>query len=102
MVVRAPIAGRGRRELDGLVGMFVNTLVLRTEVDPDAKMVELLITFARSILRHSPIRLPFGFLVTELMPVRSEAFAPLVQVLLSVEDGFGEDGVGELFASAEG
>ncbi|HNP58753.1 MAG TPA: amino acid adenylation domain-containing protein [Gordonia sp. (in: high G+C Gram-positive bacteria)] len=103
VVVGAPIAGRGRRELDGLVGMFVNTLVLRTEVDPDAKMVELLDHVRKVDLEaFANSHLPFEFLVTELMPVRSEAFAPLVQVLLSVEDGFGEDGVGELFASAEG
>ena len=70
--------------------MFVNTLVLRTEVDPDAKMVELLDHVRKVDLEaFANSHLPFEFLVTELMPVRSEAFAPLVQVLLSVEDGFG-------------
>ena len=28
-----PIAGRGRAEIDQLIGMFVNTLALRTDLD---------------------------------------------------------------------
>ncbi len=34
VVVGSPIAGRGRAEVEGLIGYFINTLVLRTAVDP--------------------------------------------------------------------
>ena len=34
LVVGAPVAGRNRRELEGLIGFFLNTLVLRTRFSP--------------------------------------------------------------------
>ncbi|WP_425295297.1 condensation domain-containing protein, partial [Nocardia abscessus] len=33
VAIGTPIAGRGERALDDLVGMFVNTLTLRTRVE---------------------------------------------------------------------
>ena len=35
IAVGTPVAGRGHRDLAGLVGMFAGTLVLRTEIRPD-------------------------------------------------------------------
>ncbi|GAB08435.1 putative non-ribosomal peptide synthetase [Gordonia araii NBRC 100433] len=90
VAVGTPIAGRGRRELDDVVGMFVNTLVLRTEVDPRASFAELVDEVRRVDLdAFAHAHLPFEYLVTELAPVRSEAFAPFAQVLLTVEEGAG-------------
>ena len=40
--IGTPVAGRGERELDDVVGMFVNTLALRSRVDPNATFVDLL------------------------------------------------------------
>ncbi|WP_245671806.1 condensation domain-containing protein, partial [Nocardia amamiensis] len=42
IAIGTPIAGRGERALDDVVGMFVNTLVLRSQVDPGAGFGELL------------------------------------------------------------
>ncbi|QKT08192.1 amino acid adenylation domain-containing protein [Gordonia sp. X0973] len=91
IVIGSPVAGRGRRELDGLVGMFVNTLVLRTAVDPGVPLGELLDQVRDvDLAAFEHAHLPFEYLVTELAPTRSEAFAPLAQVLLTVEDGAGD------------
>ncbi|MGI1848009.1 amino acid adenylation domain-containing protein, partial [Rhodococcus sp. SJ] len=81
IAVGTPVAGRGERALDDLVGMFVNTLVLRAQVDPGAGFVELLGHVRESDLQafaHSDV--PFERLVEVLNPVRSTARHPLYQV----------------------
>ncbi|WP_231894388.1 condensation domain-containing protein, partial [Gordonia sp. 852002-50816_SCH5313054-a] len=88
IAVATPVAGRGHTVLDPLVGMFVNTLVLRTEVDPGESFVDLLDRIRVTDLdafTHADV--PFETIVDALDPVRSEAFAPLAQVMLSLETG---------------
>ncbi|WP_155419011.1 condensation domain-containing protein, partial [Rhodococcus rhodochrous] len=83
VAVGTPIAGRGERALDDLIGMFVNTLVLRTRVESSASFAEVL-EQARAVdvaaFGHADV--PFERLVEELAPTRSTAHAPLFQVLL--------------------
>ena len=74
--------------LDPLVGMFVNTLVLRTAVDPGKPFAELLDRVRGTDLdafAHADV--PFESVVEAVDPVRSEAFAPLAQVMLSFNPG---------------
>ncbi|MDR7170526.1 amino acid adenylation domain-containing protein, partial [Nocardia kruczakiae] len=79
----APVAGRGERELDDLVGMFVNTLVLRTEIDPGESFSDLLARVRESDLAaFSHAELPFERLVEVLDPVRAPSHHPLFQVAL--------------------
>ncbi len=83
ITVGTPVAGRGERELDGLIGMFVNTLVLRTEIDPRASFTELLEAVKQTDLAaFAHTELPFERLVEALDPVRSQAHHPLFQVAL--------------------
>ncbi|OYD69574.1 non-ribosomal peptide synthase protein (TIGR01720 family)/amino acid adenylation domain-containing protein [Rhodococcus sp. OK302] len=87
VVVGTPVAGRGRRELDGVVGMFVNTLVLRTHVDSGSTFADVLSSVRAAdlgALEHADI--PFERLVDELAPERSTAHAPLFQVLLEFQN----------------
>ncbi|WP_306360290.1 non-ribosomal peptide synthetase [Nocardia sp. CC227C] len=83
IVIGTPVAGRGERELDDLIGMFVNTLVLRTRVDAGASFAELLEHAKETDLAaFSHAELPFERLVEVLDPVRSQAHHPLFQVAL--------------------
>ncbi|WP_425343124.1 amino acid adenylation domain-containing protein [Nocardia cyriacigeorgica] len=83
ITIGTPVAGRGERELDGLIGMFVNTLVLRTEIDPRASFTELLAAVKETDLAaFAHTELPFERLVEALDPVRSQAHHPLFQVAL--------------------
>ncbi|MFI6997607.1 amino acid adenylation domain-containing protein [Nocardia sp. NPDC050175] len=83
ITIGTPVAGRGERELDGLIGMFVNTLVLRTPIDPGASFVDLLAaTKETDLAAFSHAELPFERLVEVLDPVRSQAHHPLFQVAL--------------------
>ncbi|MFI6870290.1 amino acid adenylation domain-containing protein [Nocardia sp. NPDC050406] len=83
IVIGTPVAGRGERELDDLIGMFVNTLVLRTRVDTGASFAELLEQAKETDLAaFSHPELPFERLVEVLDPVRSQAHHPLFQVAL--------------------
>ncbi|MET4050440.1 MULTISPECIES: non-ribosomal peptide synthase/polyketide synthase [unclassified Rhodococcus (in: high G+C Gram-positive bacteria)] len=87
IAVGTPIAGRGDRALDDLIGMFVNTLVLRTQVDGALSFDEL-IDRAREVDlgAFANADVPFERLVEVLNPVRSTARHPLFQVGFSFQN----------------
>ncbi|GAB05162.2 putative non-ribosomal peptide synthetase, partial [Gordonia amarae NBRC 15530] len=88
IAVSTPVAGRGQAVLDPLVGMFVNTLVLRAGVESSMSFRELLEQVRVGDLdafAHADV--PFESVVEAVDPVRSEAFAPLAQVMLSFNPG---------------
>ncbi|MBN4926179.1 amino acid adenylation domain-containing protein, partial [Hoyosella rhizosphaerae] len=87
LAIGTPVAGRGDRALDGLVGMFVNTLVLRTQLDGNETFAQLLGQHRNTDLNaftHADV--PFERLVDVLQPERSTAHSPLFQVILSFEN----------------
>ncbi|TCJ99079.1 non-ribosomal peptide synthetase [Nocardia alba] len=87
IVVGTPVAGRGHRELDDIVGMFVNTLVLRARVRPGARFSELLDEVRADDLDafdHADV--PFESLVDALNPARSQGYSPLYQISLALQN----------------
>ncbi len=87
IAIGTPVAGRGDRALDDLVGMFVNTLVLRTEVRGGLSFAELLAHARQRDLNafaHSDI--PFERLVEVVNPARSQGRHPLFQVALFMQN----------------
>ncbi len=87
ITIGAPVAGRGARELDDLVGMFVNTVALRTEVDSRAPFTDLLAQAKRrdlAALAHADV--PFEQVVDAMGLARSGAYTPLFQVMLTFQN----------------
>ncbi|HEU0012159.1 MAG TPA: amino acid adenylation domain-containing protein, partial [Longimicrobium sp.] len=90
VVVGTPIAGRTRRETEGLIGLFLNSLALRTDVSGDPDFRALLRRVRETTLdAYAHQDLPFERILEEIQPERSLAHSPVFQVMLNLMN-FGE------------
>ncbi|MBW3655302.1 MAG: amino acid adenylation domain-containing protein, partial [Gemmatimonadetes bacterium] len=83
VVIGTPTAGRGRPEIEGLIGFFVNTLALRVDLSGAPTVAQLLERVKERALeaqRHQDI--PFEQVVELVQPARSMSYSPLFQVML--------------------
>ncbi|HEV2145843.1 MAG TPA: amino acid adenylation domain-containing protein, partial [Longimicrobiaceae bacterium] len=93
VVVGSPIAGRNRRETEGLIGFFVNMLALRADLGGDPTWTELLGRVREAALgAYDHQELPFERLVEELGAERSLTHTPVFQVVFALERDAGEEG----------
>src|SRR5450631_1264723 len=87
IVVGTPIAGRTRREVEGLIGLFVNTLSLRMQLGGDPSFREL-VRRAREVAlgAYAHQDLPFEKVVEALQPARDMSRHPLFQTLFALQN----------------
>jgi pristinamycin I synthase-3/4 len=84
-LVGAPVAGRGRRETEPLIGYFVNLLPLRADLSGRPTFRQLLRRVRTAVLEafaHPDV--PFARLVEETGADREPSLPPLVQAVLNV------------------
>ena len=85
--VGCPVAGRGRVELEPLIGLFMNTLVLRSDASGNPGFRGLLARVRETALgAFAHQELPFDKLVEALHPARSLSHSPLFQVLFQLRN----------------
>ncbi|NBD08852.1 amino acid adenylation domain-containing protein [Corallococcus silvisoli] len=90
LVIGAPLAGRHRQELEGLVGFFVNTLPLRIHAPRDVSfhgLLDLARETSLGAFAHQDV--PFEKLVGALQPARDLGRSPLFQVVMALQNAGG-------------
>jgi amino acid adenylation domain-containing protein len=84
LLLGTPAAGRGRAELEGLIGFFINTLVLRADLSGGPGVAELLSRIKETVLGADAHQdLPFERLIDALELSRDLSRSPLFQVMLA-------------------
>ena len=82
--VGVPIAGRGRREMEGLIGFFVSTLALRADLSGAPSFREAVQRTRQTALEaYGRQDVPFEKIVEEVQPERDLNRTPIFQVMFN-------------------
>jgi amino acid adenylation domain-containing protein len=84
IVIGAPSANRGHREIEPLIGFFVNTLALRVDLSDNPSVADLLaLVRDRALKAQDHQDLPFEQVVEIVQPPRRLSHTPLFQVVFA-------------------
>ncbi|MDC9613220.1 amino acid adenylation domain-containing protein [Xenorhabdus khoisanae] len=84
LVIGTPCAGRGRQEIESLMGFFVNVLALRIDLSGTPDVTELLARVRQTTLAAQDNQdLPFEQVLEIVQPPRRLAHTPLFQVMFA-------------------
>ncbi|MFE6055025.1 amino acid adenylation domain-containing protein [Kitasatospora sp. NPDC056446] len=87
IAVGSVAAGRGRVELEHVIGYFSNTVVLRSQVDEERSFTDFLGDVRSTVLdAFANDEIPFQRLVDTLRPERDPSRPPLVQVMVNLQN----------------
>lgn len=87
LVIGTTVANRRRQETEGLIGFFANTLPLRVDVSDNPRFADLLQRVRQLTLdAYAHQDMPFEALVSDLGLARNLSHAPLVQVMLTLDN----------------
>ncbi len=83
--IGTPIAGRNRKETEGLIGLFLNVLVLRANLSGNLTFEEALKQTGETLLdAYKNQDVPFERIVQELQPERNLTRPPIFQVMFNL------------------
>lgn len=86
VLVGSPVAGRTRRECEGMIGLFVNTIVLRVDGTGQPSFTGLLARMREvALAAYAHTELPFERLVEALAPQRDLSRSPIFQVMFALQ-----------------
>ena len=87
IVAGTATGNRNRREMEGLIGCFINSLLFRTNFSGDPTFREVLGQVRQLSLEASSHQdVPFEQIVSALHPKRDLSYAPLTQVMLTLQN----------------
>lgn len=85
LIVGSPVAGRTRKELEGLIGFFINTVTLWTKLNSDATFKDFMKSVRKTTAEaFANQEIPFETLVEELQPKREQGKTPFFQAFFNM------------------
>lgn len=87
ILIGTPVAGRARRELEGLVGLFANTILLRTALESGLRFSTLLQRVRSTVLEAMANQeMPFERIVESLRVQRTMDRNPVFQLMFILQN----------------
>jgi amino acid adenylation domain-containing protein len=87
ITIGSPVAGRDDVRLESLIGLFINTVAFRTDFSGGPSFREVLRRVrAAAFEAYAHEEVPFDRVVEAVNPVRNPSYAPLVQVMLILQN----------------